>query len=153
VVPSEPAGSVTMVGFRELLEQSDIVSLHVPLSAATDHLVNRDNIGWMKQGALLINTSRGRVLEEAAVVEAVESGHLAGAGIDVFEIEPLPAGSRLRDLDAVVITPHEAASSPGALADLRREMCDATVSFIETGWAGSIVNPDVKPNRRWRGHD
>jgi D-3-phosphoglycerate dehydrogenase len=142
-----------MVGLRELLEQSDIVSLHVPLSQATDHLVNRDNIGWMKRGAYLINTSRGRVLEEEAVVEAVESGHLAGVGLDVFETEPLRAGSRLRDLEAVVLTPHEAGSSPQALADIRREMCDATVSWIKTGWADSIVNPEVKPNRRWRGSD
>jgi D-3-phosphoglycerate dehydrogenase len=104
----------------------------------------------MKPGAYLINTSRGRVLEEEAVVEAVESGHLAGAGIDVFETEPLRAGSRLRDLEAVVLTPHEAGASPQALVDIRREMCDATVSWIKTGWADSIVNPEVKPNRRWR---
>jgi glyoxylate reductase len=89
----------------DLLEMSDVVSLHAPLTPETTHLMNRATLGKMKQGAVLINTARGRMVEEQALLEALESGHLGGAGLDVVEFEPA-VGAALRERRDVVITPH-----------------------------------------------
>jgi D-3-phosphoglycerate dehydrogenase len=151
LAPVDSPEGVSIVELRQLLEQSDIVSLHVPLSADTEHLLDRERIGWMKPGAVLVNTSRGGVVEEDALVEALQQKRLFGAGLDVFETEPLPAVSRLREIDEVVLTSHEAARSPDSLAKLRAEMCDTTLSWLATGWASSVVNPLVRETRRWQG--
>jgi phosphoglycerate dehydrogenase-like enzyme len=90
----------------ELLAVSDIVSLHLPLTADTHHLLNRDAIALMKPSAVLVNTSRGAIADEDALVGALRDGRLAAAGLDVFEVEPVAAESALFDLDNVVLTPH-----------------------------------------------
>ena len=90
----------------ELLAASDIVSLHLPLTPASDKLINRSTLALMKPGALLVNTSRGGVVDEAALVEALRCGALAAAGLDVFAVEPVPATNPLLALDNVVVTPH-----------------------------------------------
>ena len=90
----------------ELLAASDIVSLHLPLTPASDKLINRSTLALMKPGALLVNTSRGGVVDEEALVEALRSGGLAAAGLDVFAVEPVPATNPLLTLDNVVVTPH-----------------------------------------------
>ncbi len=93
---------------EELLKHSDIVSYHVPKTSYTHHLINRNSIKKMKDGALLINASRGDVHDENAVYEALVSKKIYGAGLDVFEKEPLPKNSPLCKLDNVVLTPHSA---------------------------------------------
>lgn len=89
----------------ELLAEADFVSLHVPLTPRTRHLINRDTLARMRRGSYLINMARGPVMDEQAVVEALQSGHLAGAGLDVFEDEPR-VHSALPAMDNVVLTPH-----------------------------------------------
>ena len=89
-----------------LLPEADFVSLHVRLDAATRGLLSREAIAAMKPGACLVNTSRGAVVDEAALVDALRSGHLGGAYLDVFETEPLPAGSPLWTMPNVILTPH-----------------------------------------------
>ena len=91
---------------RDLLTVSDIVSLHLPLTESTAGLVDRDALARMKPGAVLVNTSRGPILDEDALVDALRSGQLAAAGLDVFAVEPVPAGNPLLSLDNVVLTPH-----------------------------------------------
>jgi (S)-sulfolactate dehydrogenase len=93
-------------GVDDLLAESDAVTLHVPLAPETRHLLSAGRLARMKRGAVLINTARGGVIDEAALAEALAGGHLAGAALDVFETEPLPAGSPLAGAPNLVLTPH-----------------------------------------------
>jgi phosphoglycerate dehydrogenase-like enzyme len=99
----------------ELLAESDIVSLHVPLLPETERLIDRAALERMKPGAILINTARGGLVDEAALIEALQSSHLRAAGLDVFAEEPLPADSPLLALDNVVLMPHVAWLTPETL--------------------------------------
>ena len=99
----------------ELLAESDIVSLHVPLLPETERLIDRAELERMKPGAILINTARGGLVDEAALIEALQSGQLRAAGLDVFGEEPLPADSPLLALDNVVLMPHVAWLTPETL--------------------------------------
>ncbi|MFQ6024614.1 MAG: hydroxyacid dehydrogenase [Acidiferrobacterales bacterium] len=98
--------SVSPRDLKDVLTESDAVSLHVPLSADTQHLINADGLKSMKRGAVLINASRGGVVDEHALVEALCSGGLKGAMLDVFEDEPLPPDSHLVDVPNLILTPH-----------------------------------------------
>jgi len=104
--PVWSASGVACVTLDALLARSDAVSLHVPLVAATRRLMDAARIAAMKPGAVLINTARGGVVDEPALAHALREGHLAGAALDVFEHEPLPAGSALADVPNLVLTPH-----------------------------------------------
>ena len=132
---------VRLVTFEELLRCSDLITLHAPLSAETSRLIRADTIALMRPGALLVNTCRGGLVDEAAVAEAVRSGHLGGVALDVFEAEPLPAGSPLRALPNVLLTPHAAWYSPASLADLPVRAARQVVDFLAGLPVPSIVNP------------
>ena len=102
---------VTPVTLEELLERSDVVSLHLPATAETHHLINAETIGKMKDGAYIVNTARGALVDEAALYDALKSGKLAGAGQDVYESEPVSEGDPLFTLSNNVLAPHVSASS------------------------------------------
>jgi D-3-phosphoglycerate dehydrogenase len=110
-----PALGFDLVELDELLRTSDVVSLHLRLSPETKGFLGRDRLGLMKPGAILINTARGPIVDEAAVIDALREGRLGGAGIDVFDAEPLTPGHPLTKLDNVVLTPHCAGITPEAL--------------------------------------
>lgn len=111
---------VEFVLLSQLFAESDIVSLHVPLKANTRHLIDDAALAQMKPGALLINTARGGLIDEAALVRALQSGTLGGACLDVFAEEPLPAESPLRQLDNVILTPHTAGYPDGPTFHAKR---------------------------------
>ena len=115
IVPAPPEVErdlrVRRVPFEELLERSDIVTLHIPLTRSTRHLIGERELARMKEGAVLINTSRGPVVDEGALYRALAEGRLAGAGLDVFEEEPTPPDNPLLRLETVVATPHLAGTS------------------------------------------
>ena len=99
----------------DLLRESDIVSLHLPLTPETEHMIDRAAIAAMKPGAVLVNTARGGLVDEDALIQALTSGHLHAAGLDVVTMEPAPAGHPLFDLDNVVVMPHIAWITPETL--------------------------------------
>lgn len=103
---------MAVVSLQELLRQSDYVSLHCALSTTTRHLIDRVALAHMQPHAVIVNTARGALIDERALVDALTSGQIAGAGLDVFEVEPLPADSPLRSLPNVMLSPHNANTSP-----------------------------------------
>lgn len=103
---AKSVGAERAATLHELLRQSDIVSIHVPLNDGTRGLIGAAEFGLMKPQALLINTSRGPIVDEAALIDALKSGRIAGAGLDVYDTEPLPTQHPLRGLPNVVATPH-----------------------------------------------
>jgi D-3-phosphoglycerate dehydrogenase len=126
------AAGVESVSFDRLLEISDFVSIHAPLMPATRGLFNAEVFGKMKAGALLINTARGPLVDEDALVSALDSGRLGGAALDVVAVEPLPKDSRLIGRDNVILTPHTAFYSVEALNELQTK-CAADVARVLSG--------------------
>ena len=109
--PAFREGGVRAVSLDELVATADVVSLHVPLLDSTRHLFDAQRLAAMRKGAVLVNSARGAVVDEAALATALRSGHLGGAALDVFEREPLPAGSVLVDCPNLLLTPHIAGVS------------------------------------------
>jgi D-3-phosphoglycerate dehydrogenase len=124
------AAGVRKVGLDELFERSDFVSVHVPSTPSTRRVVDRRLLALMKPSAFLINTSRGAVVDESALIEALREGRLAGAGLDVFETEPLPADSPLRSLENVILTGHVAWYSEGAIRELKETAAREAVRVL-----------------------
>lgn len=146
-VSQEAAGEygVTLVELAELLARSDFVSIHTPLLPSTYHLIDAAGLARMKPTAFIVNTSRGPVIDEAALALALQSGRIAGAALDVAEVEPLPADSPLRGLDNVIITPHIAANSAESLQDLRASVAHSVAEVVQGYWPPYVLNPAVQP--------
>lgn len=122
---------VPFVPLDELLRTSDAVSLHVKLTDATRGLIGARELALMKPGALLVNTSRGAVVETAALAEALRSGRLAGAGIDVFDVEPVPPNHPLLECPTAVLTPHVADQNPEGMDILNAGVVENVLAFLQ----------------------
>ena len=132
--PSEERAAqlgVRFVAFEELLCTSDVVSVHVKLTEQTRGLLGRREFALMKPGALFVNTARGAVVDSAALAEALNSGHLAGAGVDVFEVEPPPPDHPLLTCEQIVLTPHNADQTPEGMEMLNGGVVDNVIAFLE----------------------
>ncbi|MGI6366740.1 MAG: hydroxyacid dehydrogenase [Anaerolineae bacterium] len=143
--PAERAASmgVTLVPLEEMLPQADFVSVHAPLTPETHHIVGPRTLPLFKQGAILINTARGPLVDPAAAAEALRSGRLAAAGIDVFEQEPFAADDPLHGLPNVVATPHVAGNSNESLRNMAVDAATAILAVFEGRRPEGIVNPEV----------
>lgn len=143
------AHKVEFVSLEKLLAESDFVSLHLPLDAASRQIINKKTLGLMKKTAYLVNTARGGLVNEDDLAEALKSGTIAGAALDVFEREP-PIGSPLPALDNVLMTPHEAGIDRKSLQDMALAAAQAVVDLSQGKWpTEKIVNPAVKEKFRW----
>lgn len=124
-------GGPALVELPELLAAAHAVSLHAPATEETRHLIDAAAIGAMRPGAVLVNTSRGSLVDTGALARAIAGGHLAGAALDVFEAEPLPADSPLRALQNVILTPHAAFYSDDSIARLQRLAAEEAARALE----------------------
>ncbi len=132
--PSEAraeALGVRFVSLDELLQTSDVVSLHVRLTEESHHLIAAPELSLMKQGALLINVARGGVIHTEALIDALNSGHLGGAAIDVYDEEPLPTNHPFLECEQVILTPHCADMTPEGVELLNEGAVDNIIAFLE----------------------
>lgn len=142
---------VHAVTWRELVERSDVLTLHVPLTAETRGMVSAAELARLPDGALLVNTSRGPVVDESAVAEALMGGSLGAAALDVFEEEPLPSDSPLRLVprERLLLTPHSIGSSRASRASGTRMATSAILAALTGRVPQHVVNPEAVD--RWRG--
>ena len=126
-----------------LLRESDIVSLHVPFTSETRHLIGEKELRSMKKGSILINTSRGQVVDQDALYSALSSGHIGGAGLDVFREEPIPKDSPLLELSNVVLVPHIGSASKKTRATMATMCAENIIAALYGEKPPNIVNPEV----------
>jgi D-3-phosphoglycerate dehydrogenase len=147
------AAGVEPVGFGELLERSDYLSVHAPHNAETEHAIDAAALRRMKPTAGLINTARGPIVDEAALIEALRGGVIAGAGLDVTEQEPAVVDNPLLSMDNVIVTPHIASASNRMRPETRRRVGREVALVLRGRWPMSCVNPTVLPRavlERWQ---
>ena len=136
---SGKSDSVKRLPLDELLETSDILSIHLRLSEESTGLINKERLAKMKQGAILINTSRGAIVDENALIEALKNGRLAGAGLDVFSHEPLAMDSPLRMLDNVILTPHIGWTVKEVFEEFADIACTQLMEYLN----GNLANTEL----------
>ena len=140
---------VTLVStLEEVLASADVVSLHCPAIPATYQLINARTLALMRRGSYLINVARGAVIDEAALVDALRSGQLAGAGLDVFDPEPAAADNPLFTLPNTICTPHIASYTAASVLRMREMVCAQVAMALRGERPTELVNPDVWERRR-----
>lgn len=138
VKTAEPG--IELVDIDELCREADVISLHTPLTQETRHLINRDRFSLMKPGVILVNTARGGIVDEQALVDALRSGRVSGAGLDVFEQEPLPLDHPLLAFDNVVVTDHTGWYSEESVTELQTKATQEVVRVFRGERPRSWVN-------------
>lgn len=133
---------VRFVDLDTLLAQSDIVTLHVPLTPSTENMIGAKELAKMKRSAILINTARGKLVDEEALIKALKEKLISGAGIDVFQKEPLPVDNPLTELENVILTPHIGFVTQEAL-EKSISVCIANIEKFIDGEPRNVVNPEV----------
>lgn len=141
------------VSLEQLLSRSDVISLHIPLLPETKHLINQKNIGFIKRGAVLINTSRGEIVESQALIQGLETGIISAAGLDVMEneitlranTEPDPEEVKINDklieMSNVIVTPHNASNTKEAMDRIRQTTVDNIKAFINSNPQNVVKSP------------
>jgi len=142
------AEGLRVVDLTQALAESDYVSLHVPLTDETHHLISHAALQTMKDTAFLINVSRGAIVDEKALIDALESKEIAGAALDVFETEPLAADNPLCKMSNTILTPHAAHYSPLATTRARTQIAEEVLRALRGEWPLNIANPAVKKRSR-----
>jgi D-3-phosphoglycerate dehydrogenase / 2-oxoglutarate reductase len=142
-----PSKLVPVVPLSALLMQSDIVSLHLRLTPETAGIIGEAAIGGMKRGAVLVNTARGELVDEAALIAALQSGHLAGAALDTYAVEPLAPSSPLRRMANVLLSPHVAGQTDEALSRVGHAAVQAILDELDGRRPAFVVNPEAYATR------
>jgi len=141
---------IELVDFETLLARSDYLSIHCPLTEETSGLFNRDVFAKMKQGSVLINTARGKIVVEADLIRALQDGPLRGAGLDVFEVEPAKADNPLFQLDNVVISPHLAGTDTASIEAMAVEAADCILQLFRGEWPSeAVLNGTLRESWKW----
>ena len=135
------------VGIDDLLRRSDVVTLHCLVNAATQGLLSAERIGLMKRGAYLVNTSRGALVDEQALIAALREGRLGGAGLDVFAVEPPDPSNPLLKMDNTLLSPHVSSNSVEAFSRMGVMICSAVLDYLRGGHPPNCVNPEVYARR------
>jgi D-3-phosphoglycerate dehydrogenase / 2-oxoglutarate reductase len=135
---------VKLVTQEELFKTADVISIHAPISKETHHMVDAKLLSLMKPSAVIINTARGKIIDEQALYEVLAAGKIAGAGLDVFEEEPLPLDSPLLRLDNVTLTPHVSSQTEESLWRIYQMAIDIAADFFNGRDSPHILNPDYK---------
>jgi len=146
--PKDVPSDIAFVSMEELLRSADFVTLHVTLTEQTRGLISARELAWMKPTAYLINTSRGAVVDEAALVDSLEGRKIAGAALDTFEVEPLPLSSALRSMSNVILTPHMVGQTREAFEALVFAAEDNVARILQEQLPRHCKNPVVEP--QWR---
>ena len=136
---------ITLVPLDRLLKESDYVTIHTLLNKETWHLIGENELSLMKPTSYIINTARGSVIDEAALIKALKEGTIAGAGLDVIEQEPINSDNPLISMGNVIITPHCAGSSEAAARRLRLSVAQEASRVLTGLWPKNVVNKSVKP--------
>ena len=137
---------VNLAKFDELVAQSDYITVHMPLTADTKHMINAKTIQQMKQGVRIFNCARGGIIDESALIEGLKSGHIAAAGLDVYENEPPSEDSELRSLPNLVVTPHLGASTQEAQENVGIDVARQMIETLKGGMVMNALNmPSVDP--------
>ncbi len=131
-----------------VLKQSDIISIHCPLNESTRHLIGEKEFQKMEKRPLLINTSRGAIIDERALIHALKGGLISGAGLDVLEKEPPDPANPLLTMENVILTPHVSFYSVESISELKRRAAENVSSVLQGKWPRSVVNPQVKGKTR-----
>jgi phosphoglycerate dehydrogenase-like enzyme len=130
---------IELTSFEDLLKRSDYVTLHLPVSAETKHIMNAKTFAMMKPGSVLINTARGLLVDENALIQSLNSGHLRGAGLDVFEVEPLPNTSPLLKMDKVLLSGHLAGLDDESHRDTLTMSAETIISLSKGDWPTEAI--------------
>jgi len=136
---------INLVSLPELLKESDFVSVHALLNKETRHLIGEKEFKLMKPSAYFINTARGAVVDEAALIKALQEKWIAGAGLDVFEQEPIAPDNPLLKMDNVVVSPHCCSHSVASIKRLKRSVGQEAARVLSGRWPKNVVNQAVKP--------
>lgn len=142
--------AVPLLPFEKVVAQADVLSLHCPATAETCRMIGREALDRMPTGSILLNTARGSVVDEPALLEAVESGHLAGAGLDVLAQEPPPADHPFFKVDRIVLSPHLGGIDTMAMTAMADAAARNVVELYAGRWPGeAVVNSELKAGWRW----
>ncbi|MCD8148920.1 MAG: NAD(P)-binding domain-containing protein [Clostridiales bacterium] len=136
------ADGVELRSLEDVFREADAISIHVPYTKETHHMVNKEMLSLMKPTSVIVNTSRGNIIDEDALYEALKSGIIAGAGIDVFAQEPLPLDSPLLTVENAVLTPHVSSQTVESLWNIYKMALDISTDFFAGRGSQHILNQD-----------
>ena len=141
---------IRFVDLKTLFSKADVISIHVPLTGDTRHIVGEPEISWMKPDAIIINTARGPVMDEVALVQALKAGRIGGAGLDVFEKEPVAPDNPLLKLDNVILTPHTAALTRECVIRLATAAAQCVIDVLDGKIPKNVANPQILKSEKWK---